>query len=175
MLTDTGTPTVAYVTLYQAKQLGVSYEALAAVTMKKIENFETIFQLAWLEKKYPAMGVDALILETDSVKYGKTSIIQAGSEIAGAKIVGGKRTKLSTLLDDYVRSDERGIRRTFGEMVKERARQDVLLAKYGLSRNENVLYGFDIELTVRAYNPQVSPPAAPGGGATPPQAVTPPR
>ncbi|MFF0014110.1 DUF4157 domain-containing protein [Streptomyces sp. NPDC005374] len=150
-LTETGTPTVTYVTLYQAKRLGATYQGLARVTMKQIENFDTICQLAWLQKKYPAADIDALILETDSIKYGKTSIIQAGSEITGATVIGGKRQELSKLLDDYVHSDERGIRRTFAEGLKERARQDALLARYGLSRQDEVLSGFDIELTLQPY------------------------
>lgn len=151
MLTDSGTPTVTYVTLYQSRRLGVELRTPSTVTMKKIENFETICQLAWLRKKYPGKSVDALALETDSVKYGRTSIIQMEGDIVSATVRNGQEDKLSRLLDDYVLSDERGIKRTFGEQVKERVRQDQVLGRYGLSRNDKVLYGFDIELAITPY------------------------
>jgi hypothetical protein len=84
-------------------------------------------------------------------------------------VVAGRRGRISNLLDEYVASDERGVERSFEGMLKERARQDVLLSRSGLSRDDVMLYGFDIELDVRPLSaPEPTPGAPPlAGGARP--------
>jgi hypothetical protein len=86
MVEGKGTPTVTYLTMRQMKLLGVDYAGLAKVKMSTIQNFKAIIQLHVLRMK----GVDPnqAVLQTHSVQYAETTIVQSGHKVVAAEVKG---------------------------------------------------------------------------------------
>lgn len=72
-----------------------------------------------------------------SRRYAETTLTQAGKKIKSAKVVGGVTSPFKMLLEHYERGDQ-----------KKRENFDKLLQQYGLTRNDQVLWNYDIELEV---------------------------
>lgn len=146
MIPGKGTPTVQYVTLYQMKLLGVPLGGAAEhgvpgverIHMSDIQNVETIVHLHWLRKSRGGAPSD-LIQFTASVKYAETTAVQSGYQMYGRPLVtGGQETSIRGLLSFQERGNPQRI-----------AENDAILAKYGFDRDALMLWGFDIDLTVR--------------------------
>jgi hypothetical protein len=68
------------------KLLGVDYAGPAKVKMSTIQNFKAIIQLHVLRMK----GVDPnqAVLQTHSVQYAETTIVQSGHKVVAAEVKG---------------------------------------------------------------------------------------
>ncbi len=144
MVPNRGIPTTTYVTLYQAKVLGVDFGKLNTVKMSTIQNIETIAHLDWLQRQHPSKSIDELIVHTHSVQYGETAIVQSGHKVLGAEVKDGYDEKFSHLLDYYVNNAS--------DRTARRAQYEAILQKYGLQWNSEVFMDFNIYVHVAPYN-----------------------
>jgi hypothetical protein len=139
-MTPDGTPTVQYLTIYQLKRLGATagQGAMKEFAMRDIQNVETIIQLHWLRKQYPAKSLDELVAMTASVKYARTTAVQAGYEPGPCKLHGGDESEQIRALLSF---QEQGNATRIAE-------HKALLEKYGFDgvrdRKTKMLMGFDI-------------------------------
>ncbi|HTL84067.1 MAG TPA: hypothetical protein VL856_02725 [Acidimicrobiia bacterium] len=143
-----GTPTVAYLTMRQMKHLGVEYGELTTVKMSSIQNIRAIIELHLAR----AQGIDpnVAVLDTHSVKYADTSIVQSGHRVVGAKVGGNVWEKPLDALLEW-----RETRGTYG--VRDpaiAAEHDKMIAEYGkglVTRDTVVWMNYDIELQLSAF------------------------
>jgi Domain of unknown function (DUF4157)/Bacterial SH3 domain len=143
LVDGTGTPTVTYMTIYQMRKLGVNFGELKTVKMSTIQNIEAILQLESLVRK--GLPRDKAILQTHSVQYADTPIIQSGHEIVSAKVE-TKGAWTDKTIDYLMKHYENG------DPVKI-SYHDGLLQKYGLQRTDKVLMNYDIYLKVQPLKP----------------------
>jgi hypothetical protein len=146
-----GTPTVAFMTMYQMKKLGVGFGQVKTFKMSTIQNVEAIFQLEVARRQGEAL--DKAIIKTHSVIYAETPIIQSGHQIVGAEVKGGTKTEIQQMLSHYEQGGE--------EVIK---RHNELLQKYGLKRTDEMLWNYNIYLKVQPL---------PSGVSAPPLAISP--
>ncbi len=147
LVSGKGVPTVTYMTSYQMKRLGVGFGGLNSVKMSTIQNFETILQLE--KSRRAGIDLDLAILQTHSVQYAETSIIQSGHQITGAHL-----------------SIANAAQRPVGELMRSyeirepalKAVHDALLSKYGMQRSDNVLLNFSIKLDLAPLSPGQAAP-----------------
>ena len=139
-----GTPTQAFFTLRQMRRAGFALGATKRVKMSTIQNIEAVLQLHVLLQK--GIPLNEAVTQTHSYLYAKTTMQQAGSRLkaGSAEVVGGKRTPLQELLEWYERGSSR--RRPIDPSLV--AKHDALLAKHGVSRQELVLWDYDIVVDV---------------------------
>jgi hypothetical protein len=127
---------VTYMTIYQMRKLGVVAGELKTVKMSTIQNFEAILKLETLRRK--GVSLDVAVLQTHSVEYADTSIVQSGHQIIGAKVITTNKAyfdPVGDLMREYEYSNKSLI-----------SVHDALLAKYGLARNDKMWINYDIEL-----------------------------
>lgn len=134
-----GTPLETYMTMRQMRlmeSMGSTFTGPRTVHMSTIVNTRTCLALAAAE----ARGIprNVAILETHSVQYAKNSIVQSGGRIDGATVTGGGPRVASSL----------------------RGATPEVLAEYGVRPDQQVPFGFDIDLAV-------VPAEAPAHGGAP--------
>lgn len=115
--------------------------------MSTIQNMETIANLEYMRRRGVAM--DDAIIDSHSVKYAETTIIQSGSYIVNAKVItsGARKMEIGDLMAFYERRDP--------SLVPV---HNLILQKYSLSRQDEMLIDFDIELSVAPLSEgQVAP------------------
>jgi hypothetical protein len=127
---------------------GAFFGAPRNVHMSTIINVRTIAQLAAAEVK--GIPIDQAILDTHSVQYANNSIVQSGGRITGTRVTGGVREPASQRLTP--------------EALVENGLSGEYLQKNGIGPNQQVLNGFDIDLTVVPANTTQSGGGATGGG-----------
>lgn len=142
--TGKGTPTVTFVTMYQMRKLGVGFGQAKSFKMSTIQNIEAICQLESLKRK--RIPLDEAIMDTHSVSYAETSIIQSGHQIISAKVKGGVITKIDDLLQHYEQ---------YGSNKDKILLHESILKKYGIDRNDLVLWDYDIYLDVKLLPPGI--------------------
>lgn len=138
MVGDKGTPTVAYLTMRQMKLLGVDYFGLAKVKMSTIQNIKAIIQLH--VSRMSGVDPNIAVLETHSVQYAETALVQAGHRIVAAEVTGDiwKDRPIGMLMEHYEAGDPSAV-----------ARHDKLLADFGagiVTRDTPVWMNYDIIL-----------------------------
>ncbi|WP_233218689.1 eCIS core domain-containing protein [Deinococcus arcticus] len=131
-----GVPTVAYVSMYQMKRLGIGYGSLKTLKMSTIQNFETILFME--SKKRQGIPLNKSVLQSHSVAYAETTMIQSGHEIVSADVSGGQLEEVGDYMAFYERRNP---------ALKQI--HDDLLKKYGLSRRDRMLIDFNIELKLK--------------------------
>lgn len=138
-----GTPTVAYLTMRQMKMLGVNYAALEHVKMSTIQNVKAIIQLHVLRQK--GVDPDVAVMQTHSIQYAETTIVQSGHKVVAAHVSGDTWTKpLDFLLKHYEKGDP---------VVA--ARHDQLIREFGeglVTRDTVVWMNYDIHLDVVPFS-----------------------
>lgn len=143
-----GTPTVAYLSMRQMKLLGVDYAAVEHVKMSTIQNVKAIIQMHVLRMK--GIPPEIAVLQTHSVQYAETTIVQSGHKIVAAQVSGDIwNRELDFLLKHYEKGDPAVI-----------AHHDQLIREFGegvVTRDTVVWMNYDIHLDVA--------PFAPGGGS----------
>jgi Domain of unknown function (DUF4157) len=133
-----GIPTVSYITMYQLRKLGADFGKITKLKMSTIQNIEAILQLEALRRQ--KIPLDEAILQTHSVEYAETSIIQSGQEISSAKVdlTGAWRDPIDDLMKHFEGGD-----------LKIIAKHNDLLKKYGLKRTDLMYANYDIELSLK--------------------------
>ena len=148
-----GTPTAAYVTMYQMRKLGVRPGTLRLLRMRMIENVETILHLEWLRRRNPGRSLDELIGQTASVRYAETAIIQSGHRISAIRMElatpDTRCAPIGTLLAETEQTalDERGP----AEQARLRAEHERLLRRYGFTCEMVVPMDYDIAITLAPH------------------------
>jgi hypothetical protein len=144
MVEGKGTPTVTYLTMRQMKLLGIDFAGLAKVKMSTIQNIKAIIQLHVLRMK----GVDPndAVLQTHSVQYAETTIVQSGHKVVAAEVKGDiwKDQPLDFLMKHYESSDPGAA-----------AKHDALLIELGegmVTRDTKCWMNYDIILDVAPFN-----------------------
>jgi hypothetical protein len=144
MVEGKGTPTVTYLTMRQMKLLGIDFAGLAKVKMSTIQNIKAIIQLHVLRTK----GVDPneAVLQTHSVQYAETTIVQSGHKVVAAEVKGDiwKDQPLDFLMKHYEASDPGAA-----------ARHDALLIEVGegmVTRDTKCWMNYDIILDIAPFN-----------------------
>jgi hypothetical protein len=95
-----GTPTQMYVTLHQMKNtFQIPYSGLKSITMESIINAKTLLQLCYLKWKNPNSAFQTLILQTHSLEYANSLIIQSGHSIKNVFIPLDSQTYLMSIKD----------------------------------------------------------------------------
>jgi len=143
MIEGKGTPTQTYMTLRIMKILGVGFGEPVTARMSTIQNIEAIMQLE--QQVRAGVPQDQAVMNTESVKYGKTNIQQGGNQIDSAHVEGGQRTPIGDLLDHYETHGNPGGPKDPAVV----AANDALLKKYGFGRTDEMLWDYDIELKLR--------------------------
>jgi hypothetical protein len=128
-----GTPTFAYLQMRQMRKLGIGRSTLKKVKMSSILNVRTVVELH--AKVRDGTPLNEAILETHSVQYAQTPLVQSGHRIRKATVSGGGKWNINTLLGLYEIDDP-----------SLRAVHDAILSEHGVKRGDDVLSGFDIEL-----------------------------
>jgi Domain of unknown function (DUF4157) len=149
LVASRGTPTVTYMTLYQMRRLGVSFGEVKTVKMSTIQNFKAILKLETLRRQ--GIPLDRAVLQTHSVEYAETSIIQSGSQIVSAKVSTAAPAKFAEIGDlmAWYESREPALK----------AQHDALLSQFGLKRTDKMWLNYDILLEVKPLSPgQIAPP-----------------
>jgi len=137
-----GTPTVAYLSMRQMKLLGADYGSIEHVKMSTIQNVKAIIQMHVLR----AQGMDRnlAVLQTHSVEYAETTIVQSGHKVVAAEVSGDIWDRpLDFLLNHYERRDPSLV-----------ARHDQLIAEFGqgiVARDTVVWMNYDIHLDVAPF------------------------
>ena len=134
-----GTPLLAYADMRLMKLAGVNQGSLKTVMMSTIQNMETLCQVASLERQ--GVPLNQAIAETHSVAYAKNEIIQSGHAINRVELKGGSRSAIGPLMEHYENPA-----RSASPVYRTPAQHDAILAKYGLTRTDIVLWNFDIEI-----------------------------
>ena len=148
-----GTPTAAYVSMYQMRKLGVTPGALCLLRLRMIENVETILHLEWLRQRNPGRSLDELIGQTASVQYAETAIIQSGHRISAIRIEmatpDARCAPIGALFAETERDalDEHGP----AERARLRAEHERLLRRYGFTRELVVPMDYDIAITLAPH------------------------
>jgi hypothetical protein len=144
MVPGRGTPLEAYMTMRQMRILeagGAAFAGPRTVHLSTIINTRTCLQLgareAALGRPLTAAELDAAILDTHSVQYANNSIVQSGGRIEGARVSGGSRMRAG----DIATADE--------------------LAAHGVGADQQVPYGFDIDLNVAPARTPLTIPLVP--------------
>jgi len=125
--------------MQQLKVFGISPGELKHLKMSTIVNVVTVVQVHIASYKRmvdPTNLTPADLLATHSAEYADTPLVQSGHRMVSAKITGGDRFTLSTLLDEWSRTG-------YAKSV-ERAKK--LMQDSGVSPNARVLAGFDMEI-----------------------------
>jgi len=125
--------------MQQLKVFGISPGELKHLKMSTIVNVVTVVQVHIASYKRmvdPTNLTAADLLATHSAEYADTPLVQSGHRMVSAKITGGDRFTLSTLLDEWSRTG-------YAKSV-ERAKK--LMQDSGVSPNARVLAGFDMEI-----------------------------
>jgi hypothetical protein len=143
MIQGRGTPTQTFLTLRQMKVLeqkaGMNLASLEKIKMSTIQNIEGICQLNQALRK--GAKPDDLMTNNESRRYAETTLTQAGKKIKSAKVVGGTTSPFKVLLEHYEKGDQ-----------KKKETFDKLLGQYGLTRNDTVLWNYDIEFEVMPFD-----------------------
>jgi hypothetical protein len=128
----------------QMKLLGIDFAGLAKVKMSTIQNIKAIIQLHVLRMK----GVDPndAVLQTHSVQYAETTIVQSGHKVVAAEVRGDiwKDQPLDFLMKHYESSDPGAA-----------AKHDALLIEVGegmVTRDTKCWMNYDITLDVAPFN-----------------------
>jgi hypothetical protein len=119
------------------------YGALKHVTLDTVENIPTLLKLSRDLK--PGVDINQLILSTGLGLYASSTILQAGGQIASAKVVGGRQKEIGALL----RFREENASKRLREQV--RANHEQLLTDFGATRQTEVLVGFDVHLEIKPF------------------------
>lgn len=142
MIIGRGTPTQTFLTLRQMKLLerkaGMDVATLEKVKMSTIQNIEGICQLNQALRS--GAKAEDLMANNESKRYAETTLTQVGKKIKSAKVVGGHKTPFKGLLEHYERGDQ-----------KKRQNFDKQLQQYGLTRDDVVLWNYDVELEVMPW------------------------
>jgi hypothetical protein len=144
-----GTPTVTYLTIRQMKLAGVDYAGAQTVKMSTIQNVRAVIEF----NAQLAQGVapEAAVMNTHSIQYAETSIVQSGSKITGATVGGAVcETPLKVMLEWY--ETHSGHRSTPDPDIV--AKHDLLIAKHGqgvVTRDTVVKWNYDIYLKVAPF------------------------
>lgn len=85
---------------------------------------------------------DAAVMKTHSVKYAQRTLAGAGETVKSAKVTGGTEGRIGDLTDHFERQDP-----------SRKPVYDKLLSDNGLTRDSEVFWNYDIELTVEAAPP----------------------
>ncbi len=140
-----GTPTVTYLTIRQMKLLGIDYGGLKKVKMSTIQNVRAVIEFNAQLKT--GVAPDAAVMNTHSVQYADTTIVQSGSKVAGAKVGGDIwKTPLKVMMEHYETGG--GSHPPDPATV---AKHDLLIAEHGkgqITRDTVVEWNYDIELTL---------------------------
>lgn len=147
MRPDKGTPLVSYLMLRQLKMVGVGFGELQTVKMSTIQNIEAILQLEKMKRE--GMELNKSVLQTHSVQYAETALIQSGHRVVSAQV---KTTKAwTTPIDELLQFREKHGGRTFERDPEIAQKHDALLAKYGIKRTDEVLWNYDILLELAPF------------------------
>ncbi|HWU89053.1 MAG TPA: hypothetical protein VN253_17430 [Kofleriaceae bacterium] len=138
MVPGKGTPLIAYLDMRQMRLLNISYGSLKIVKLSTIQNVETICQFEANIRK--GMKPAEAIRITHSVEYAETGIVQSGHRLTGVRVTQGHRGPLRVLLEHYEASG-----------FRTAVEHDKILVKYGIGRDANVLWNFDIEIDVTPF------------------------
>jgi len=143
-----GIPTQAWLTIRQMKALGVSEGAVQRVKMSRIQNLRSILEFNLQLKA--GVDPDVAVLNTFSIDYAETSIIQSGHQIKSGTVTLRKHSSLRWILEWY---------ETKGDFSKPRdpvivAEHDRVFAEYGkgqIDRDTPVQWDYDILLVVGPF------------------------
>jgi hypothetical protein len=138
MMPGRGTPLIAYLDMRQMRMVNINYSSLSAAKLSTIQNVEAVCQLEVNMRN--GMKLENAVRKTHSVEYAETELVQSGHRITNARVVGGHRGPLETLLEHY---EAAGFRTT--------AEHASILAKYGMKRTDTVLWNYDIELDLAPF------------------------
>src|SRR5262249_42667557 len=144
-----------YLTLRQMRALGVAFGSLETVKMSTIQNALAVMQLDQALKR--GIPLDQAVLQTHSVQYAQRTIIPAGDKIVGARVEVGARTPINAMLSPYE-----------ARAPSLSPKNKHLLADYGLTRSDVVLWNYGIYLHVQSVampTPVVGAPV-PAGSQT---------
>jgi hypothetical protein len=133
-----GVPTQMYTTLRMMKQFGIGLGEVRLCRMVDIHEVESVAHLAWLRKRQPATALGELVQHTHSYLYARSSMLMSGHHTVGVRL-----------------DDTRAEQRPIGDLcahyeaiavdsAARRAEHDGVLAKYGLTRDDVVLFGYDV-------------------------------
>jgi hypothetical protein len=134
-----GTPTFAYMQMRQMRKLGVDRSGLKKVHMSTIVNTRTILEVSRARKA--GLPLDQEILNSHSVQYAETALVQSGHRIRKARVTGGDELPISRVLDPETGPNADKIKKA----------NDELLNEHGLERTDIALWGFDIDLELMPW------------------------
>lgn len=138
MVAGKGTPLIAFLDMRVMKSFGIAYGSLKSTKLSTIQNVEAVCQLEVQVRK--GVAVDDAVRTTHSVNYAETELVQSGHQIVNAKVSGGRRMPIDGMLRHYERSG-----------FRTPAEHDAILAKYGISRTDVVLWDYDIHLELAPF------------------------
>lgn len=126
--------------------------------MSTIQNLKAIIQLHVLRMK--GVQPDQAVLQTHSIQYAKTAIIQSGHQITGAKVTGNIWTERLDVLMKHFETNS-------SDPAATAAKHDQLIKDLGagvVDRNTQVWMNYDIELTVEPFGGNSPVIGGPGTG-----------
>ncbi len=156
-LSPRGTPTQAYLSMRAMRQVpGAPSSGGPGWTrfrVAQIDEIESICQLEVARRQRPDVPIDQLAPGLHAARYPSTPLQQAGYETANPRITGGERRTLRQSIEIWNEDVRPGLEDT--------------VRRYGLSPDDEILGGFDLEFDLR--------PATDDAPSTPPPTPTPPR
>lgn len=133
-----GVPTHMYTTLRMMKQFGIGFGEVKLCRMIAIHEVESVAHLAWLHRRDPAKPVQELVPRTHSCQYAWSFLTQSGHRIVavGVDATRAEKRPIGDLCAHY--------EMIAGDPAARRAEHDAVLAKYHLTRDDVVLFGYDV-------------------------------
>lgn len=142
MKSGKGTPLLAYLDMRLMRSQGISAGGIAMVKLSTIQNSETICQLHIPLRD--GIPLEEAILQTHSVSYASTEIIQSGHKISRVEVTGGQYNPIDNMMQYYEQTspNQPATRPSYRSPEQHNA----ILNKYGVKRDEVVYWNFDIKI-----------------------------
>jgi hypothetical protein len=157
-LSPRGTPTQAYLSMRAMRQVpGAPSSGGPGWTrfrVAQIDELESICQLEVARRQRPDVPIDQLAPGLHAARYPSTPLQQAGFDTANPRITGGERRTLRQSIELWNEDVRPGLEDT--------------VRRHGLSLDDEVLAGFDLEFDLRPATDRATAPP-PHGTDTPPR------